>query len=99
KHRAELIGDLIAALRAEPFPLAEYSRWATWEQHVLCRLPEPGDAQRLILERQGKANCELDEAEIIEEHFAEQLRRLGYDSRKIQVRIPVAVAARWYGWA
>lgn len=98
-HRVELIGDLIAALRAEPFPLTEYSRWATWEQHVLCRLPEPGDAQALIMERQGKANCELDEAEIIEEHFAEQLRRLGYDSRKIQVRIPVAVAARWYGWA
>jgi hypothetical protein len=53
QHRTEIIGDLIAALRAQPFPLADYSRWATWEQGVLCRLPEPGDAQRIILERQG----------------------------------------------
>lgn len=99
QHRGEIIGDIIAALRAEPFPLSDFSRWATWEQHVLCRLPEPGDAQRLILERQGEANCELDEAEIIEEHFAEQLSRLGYDPQTAQVRIPVAVAARWFGWA
>lgn len=99
QHRSEIIGDLIAALRAERFPLANYSRWATWEQDVLCRLPEPGDAQRLILERQGQSNCEMDEAEIIEEHFAEQLRRLGYDPKKIQVRIPVAIAAEWYSIA
>jgi hypothetical protein len=99
QHRGEIIGDIIGALRAEPFPLADFSRWATWEQHVLCRLPEPGDAQRLILDRQGEANCELDEAEIIEEHFSEQLFKLGYDPNTAQVRIPVAVAARWYGWA
>lgn len=98
-HRAEIIGDLIAALRGPRFPLANFSRWATWEQDILCRLPEPGDAQRLILERQGQSNCEMDEAEIIEEHFAGQLRRLGYDPKKIQVRIPVAVAAEWYSMA
>jgi hypothetical protein len=99
QHRERIIGDIIAALRAEPFPLAEFTRWATWEQHVLCRLPEPGEAQRLILDRQGEANCELDEAEIVEEHFAEQLGKLGYDPNTAQVRIPVAVAARWFGWA
>jgi hypothetical protein len=99
QHRQQIIGDIIGALRGQSFPLAEFTRWATWEQHVLSRLPEPGDAQRLILDRQGEANCELDEAEIIEEHFAEQLRRLDYDPQTAQVRIPVAVAARWYGWA
>jgi hypothetical protein len=51
------------------------------------------------LDRQAEANCELDEAEIIEEHFAEQLAKLGYDPNTAQVRIPVAVAARWFGWA
>ncbi len=99
QHRSQIVSDIMAALRADPFPLSEFSRWATWEQHVLCRLPEPGEAQRLILERQSEANCELDEAEIIEEHFAEQLRRLNYDPQTAQVRIRVAVAARWYGWA
>ncbi len=99
QYRQEIIGDIIGALRAEPFPLAEFTRWATWEQHVLQRLPEPGDAQKLILDRQGEANCELDEAEINEEHFAEQLRRLDYEPMTAQVRIPVAIAARWFGWA
>jgi hypothetical protein len=99
RHRGRIIGDIIGALRAEPYQLAEFTRWATWEQHVLCRLPEPGEAQRLILDRQGEANCELDEAEIIEEHFSEQLAKLGYDPQTAQVRIPVAIAARWFGWA
>jgi phage/plasmid primase-like uncharacterized protein len=99
QHRQQLIGDIIGALRETPSKLAEFSRWATWEKDVLCRLPEPGDAQRLILERQGEADCEMDEAEIIEEHFAEQLEKFGYDSATAQVRIPVAIAARWFGWA
>jgi len=98
-NRNAIIGDIIAALRAEPHQLAECTRWAAWEQAVLSRLPEPGEAQRVILERQNEANCEQDEAEIIEEHFAEQLRRLDYEPQTAQVRIPVAVAARWYGWA
>ncbi|MCC6492155.1 MAG: bifunctional DNA primase/polymerase [Pirellulales bacterium] len=99
QHREQIIGDLIAALRAEPFPLAKFSRWATWEKDVLSRLPEPGEAQRVILERQGAANCDLDEGEIVDQHFAEQLVRLQYDPRSAQVRIPVAVAARWFSWA
>ena len=98
-HRSEIIGDIIGALRVEPFPLKEFSRWATWEQHVLQRLPEPAEAQRVILERQGESNCELDEAEIIEQHFAEQLSKLCYDPHTVQVRIPVSIAARWYSLA
>jgi hypothetical protein len=101
QHREQIIGDIIGALRAEPFhPRGfRFSRWATWEQHVLFRLSEPSDAQRLILDRQDEANCEQEETEIIEEYFAEQLRRLDYDPHTAQVRIPVDVAARWYGWA
>jgi len=99
ENRNAIIGDIIAALQSEQNAPAEYTRWAAWEQAVLSRLPEPEEAQRVILDRQNEANCEQDEAEIIEEHFAEQLKRLGYDSDRSQVRIPVAVAARWYGWA
>jgi hypothetical protein len=99
QHRQEIIGDLIGALRAPAHPLTEFSRWATWEQHVLSRLPESNEAQRVILERQGKANCDQDEAEIIEEFFAEQLRQFNYDPETSRVLIPVAFAARWFGWA
>jgi hypothetical protein len=94
-HRREIIGDIIAALRVPPKPLAKFSRWATWEQHVLSRLPDPEAAQRLILERQSEANCELDDAEIIEQHFAEQLEAYSFDPLTAQVRIPVGMAAEW----
>ena len=99
EHRHAIIGDICAALRGEQFALHEFTRWAAWEQGVLSRLPEPSEAQRVILDRQAEANCEQDEAEIIEEHFGEQLRKLSYDPDRQQVRIPVAIAARWYGWA
>lgn len=99
EHRQQIIGDILAALQAKSFPLADYTRWATWEKDILSRLPEPAEAQRVIIERQGEANSELDEAEIVEQHFSEQLRKLGYDPITAQVRIPVATAARWFGWA
>jgi hypothetical protein len=99
QHHNEIIGDIIGALQGERFELDHYSRWATWERDVLCRLPEPGEAQKLILERQGEANCELDEAEIIEQHFADQLSLHGYCANTAQVRIPVATAAYWFGKA
>ncbi|MBN2291061.1 MAG: PriCT-2 domain-containing protein [Pirellulales bacterium] len=99
EHRTEIIGDIIGALRSDRFEPASYTRWATWERDILARLPEPDEAQKVILERQEAANTEADEAEIIEDFFAGQLARLDYLPHKVQVRIPTAVAARWYGWA
>jgi len=99
QHRDLIIGDIIGALRSERHEIAEYSRWAAWEKDVLCRLPEPEEAQQLVLERQGEANCEMDEAEIIEEYFAEQLVHYGYCPQTAQVRVPVATAAFWFGKA
>ena len=96
QYRSQIIADIVAALRADPFPLLKYSRWGPWEAGVLTRLPEPGEAQRLILERQGEANIDLDEVEIIEDYFAAELTRLEYDSLTIQVRIPVGLVADWY---
>jgi hypothetical protein len=96
RYRDRIISDIIGALRAEPFPLLQYSRWAAWEAGVLCRLPEPGEAQQVMLERQGEANVELDEVEIVEQFVATELERLNYDAMVDQVRIPVAIIADWY---
>lgn len=98
-NRQRLIGDVISALQAERFPLHSYTRWAAWERDILSRLPEPGDAQKLILERQGEADSDSDEAGIIEDFFAEQLSKFSYDPQVAQVRIPVAVVGKWYCWA
>lgn len=94
-----LIADLIGALRAEPFPLTTFGRWAAWEQASLARLPEPNEAQKVTSERQARINTDLDEGEIVEEFFADQLARFGYCPQTAQIRIPSAVAARWYGGA
>lgn len=46
-----------------------------------------------IQNRQGEANVELDEVEIVETFIATELERLNYDALIDQVRIPVAVIA------
>ena len=94
-HREAIVSDCIGALMAEPAPLARFSRWATWEAAVLSRLPEPSDAQQVILERQGAADVEKEEADIIGEFFESELDRLGYSRVKGKVFIPSPVAARW----
>lgn len=95
RYRSEIIADIIGALRAEPQELVTYSRWGAWETGVLAKLPNPEEARNVIQERQGLVNVELDEAEIIEEFFAEQLDQFGYDSMAMEIRIPVSITADW----
>jgi hypothetical protein len=99
QHREQIIGDIIAVLRAEPQQLEQHSRWADWEQSVLARLPNPVEAQRVILERQGESNCEQDEAEIVEQYFSAQLEANNYNPKTAQVRIPVSTVAEWFNAA
>ena len=97
RHREAIIGDILAALQTETTPLEEkHSRWASWEREVLCRLKNPAELQRVILERQGEADCEVDEANIIETHFAQKLKCYGIDPLTAQVRIPVALVTEWF---
>ncbi len=98
-NREAIIGDIIARLRGPRHELAKYSRWAAWEKDILSRLAEPSEAQRVILERQGEADCEQDEAGIIEDFFAEQIAGCGRDPHAGQYRLPVSLVATWYGWA
>ncbi|MDA1055197.1 MAG: hypothetical protein O3C40_32645 [Planctomycetota bacterium] len=98
-HQWAIVADIVAALRAEPFGLARFTRWATWEKDVLQRLPEPEEAQRVILERQAAVDVEADEAELIEEYFAEQLDGLTYRSDLDHVFVPSAIATRWFNAA
>lgn len=94
-----ILGDLVAALRTPQWALPKFSRWATWEREILQRLPEPSDAQTVILERQESVDVEGEDAELVEDFFAEQLRKLKYDPEQDRVHLPSQVAARWFGWA
>ncbi len=99
EHQHEILGDIITMLRSDPFPLAQFKRWSSWERDILQRVPEPGEAQKVIGERQEVVDADGEEASTIEDYFADQLRRLEYSTDRDRVFIPAATAARWYGWA
>ena len=95
-HRDELIADCIVILKGDIFPLDQFTRWASWEKYILQRMPEPADAQTVIVERQGIADAESDAAELLEEYFGDQLSRLHYSPDRDQVFVPSGVATDWY---
>lgn len=95
QHRWQLIGDVIAALRGPTFPLDQYSRWGLWERDVLEKLPDPGEAQRVIQERQAALDTDTEEVCIIEEHFRRQLLDLRYAPDTERVFIPSRIAVAW----
>jgi hypothetical protein len=99
EHRRDILADIIGILRSPPETLAQFSRWASWERDILSRLPEPAEAQRVILERQNVVDVDAEEATVIEDYFADQLRRLEYDTNTERIFVPSQVAARWYGWS
>jgi hypothetical protein len=99
KNRDALIADCIGVLRSERRPLDHYTRWSSWERDVLERLPDPTEAQAVIVERQALADVEDEEAGLVQEHFGMKLRELGYDETRDKVFIPSGVCADWYSTA
>lgn len=99
QHREALIADVIGLLKAEPAALEKYTRWSTWEEAVLRRLPEPAEAQSVIVERQRVSDAEQEENEFLEEHIAEELQRLDYSPEHQNVFLPLKVLTPWFNAA
>jgi hypothetical protein len=99
EHRWEIIGDALALLQTLSPPLPRYSRWGAWERAVLTRVPDPSECQKVIAERQGEVDDDRAEADIVREHFADQLRDRGHNPWTEVVWIPSAEAAAWLNTA
>jgi hypothetical protein len=99
ENRRALIGDCLGFLRSERRPLPGYSRWGAWEHDVLSRLPEPAEASKVIIERQGVSDCEREEAEVVEEFIRGQLAELQYTPGADRVFIPSTVTGEWFNQA
>jgi hypothetical protein len=96
ENRDALLADIGGFFEGGQCALLQASRWGAWERDVLCRLPEPSDAQKVILERQAECDADGDDGEMIDEYVGSQLALYGYDPGRDQVRIPNATLARWF---
>lgn len=94
--RWEIIGDILAELRRPvEQPRYEKWRWATWGAHVLARVAEPYECQKVILERQAEADDDQAEAEAVRRVFVRNLQQRGHDPDRSAVFIPSDDAAAW----
>lgn len=100
KHRDRIIGDIRATLEVpQPDQVDAIVRPGAWVNGVLARLPQLEELQKLIAERQQETNCETDEVQLLEDCFAEKLRKSGVAPATSRVHIPAAIAADWYNEA
>jgi hypothetical protein len=94
-NRQAIFGDLIGFLRGQQTELKRHTRWGAWERDILSRLPEPNDAQAVILERQNAADAEVEESEVIRDYFRAQIEAAGYLTNFVRVFIPSNIARLW----
>lgn len=94
-NREALIADIAAFLQGPKAPLTRYTRWSDWERDVLCRLPEPDEAQRVIIDRQQISDAEDEEIGLIQEEIESRLRAIGYFPDTDCVHIPSLLMAEW----
>lgn len=99
KNRDAIISDLLTVLRLPVVDLPKYSRWASWEENVLSKLPDAERLQELIAKRAAEADVERDEIEAIEELFFDKLSELEYEPDNEKIHIPPKISAAWYSEA
>jgi hypothetical protein len=79
ENRWALIGDILAELRREVAPPAGHSRWGQWERDVLARCGDVVECQRVVAERQGEVDGDQDEADLVRDTFAKDLKLRGFE--------------------
>jgi hypothetical protein len=94
-NRWAIIADVAAFFASPAATLERFTRWASWERAILARLPEPNEAQAIIVERQGAIDADQDEAGEFEDFVAARLEGLGYDPEAERVFIPNMVGREW----
>jgi hypothetical protein len=100
-HRWQIIGDILAELRAEPTATladGEWSRWPEWEADVLCRVCDP----RPLIEVVGGRREDLDDddatTEAVREALVEYLDRSKIPSAEcLHVTLPTPILVEALG--
>jgi hypothetical protein len=79
ENRWAILGDLVAALKAEPKPIGPVGRWGLWERDVLSRVADPVTCQHLIRGRQADVDEDKEEADRTRSAFEDVIRANGRD--------------------
>ena len=95
-NRSALIADCLGFFQRQRALLPGSSRFGTWERDVLSRLAEPSEAQKVIAERQGTADVEREESDIVQEAFESRLLTLQYSPSIDRVFIPSPIVREWF---
>jgi hypothetical protein len=98
-HRQEIVGDILALLRAETPKLGKHSRWGPWEAGVLAHVENPEACQAEIARRRGEVDGDQEEADLVREALVEELRSRRHDPDTEVLFIPSKVAATIYNEA
>jgi hypothetical protein len=96
ENRWDIIGDIIARLKAGGPKLSKYSRWGPWEQEVLACVPDPEACQEEILSRRQQIDGDQDEANALRDAFEDFLNARRHDPLYEKVHIASADAANIY---
>jgi hypothetical protein len=93
ESRWAIFGDLIAELRRPVPPLARHSRWGSWEDLVIARLPRPAETQQIIEQRQGEVDDDREEADLVRDAFINELLNRDHNPHTETILIPSATVA------
>jgi hypothetical protein len=94
EKRWAILGDLVAELRQGRRLERVRTRWAAWEAAVLACVNDPATAQEVILKRQGEADDDRQEAELVRDEFVRVLAEAGRDADRAVVLFPSLLAAK-----
>jgi len=96
-NRQQIIADILGFLQIEDtVKLSNYSRWAPWENAIICHMDQAEKVQETIKRRAGAADTELEESEEIERHFRWKLESIYLGIETARIHIPTGIAASWY---
>lgn len=99
ENRTAIIADVIAFLRGPRVELERVSRWGSWDRDIIGRLPNPVEVQRVIAERQGEADAEGEESELLIDYLRMKIHDEQSYATSERVHIPSPLMAKWYAEA
>lgn len=94
-NRMAIWQDILKLLSSPSQKMEGASRWASWEQGVLSKIPNPDTLMNVIVDRQGAADDDEEEAGLIKDVLYRKLDDVNVDADVVYLRVPKHLIAQW----